>query len=917
MDGGPHKPTKLAVAVAGEAAKTVPKEKSDYTAEDIASIAKDAKVRHLLHSVIDNVMSNRVINCKTAKEIWNALETRCQGTDTIKKNRKTILTQEYEHFDSKANESFTDLYDRFVKLLNDLSLVNKEYALEDSNLKFLLALPECWDLKATTIRDNYNLDETTLDEIYGMLKTHELEMEQRSKRKGGKSRTIALKDEEESPKAATSRKDKGKALFTKSETESSSSESDDDSDSESLPETDVDEEMMKLCALTVKGITKIAYRKFRKGKKFSRKGISSDKKNFRRSEGRGGKSDRGDYTNVKCYNCGEKCHISPDCKKVKGDKGKALVTKQKSWTDTSDSESEENYALMANADKESAESSSEAAETKVPQITYAFHTYDINELRRYLKTMFVSYRDQNLTCERLTSENLAFKKRNDFLEKELVMFHQTQKDKDDALYVRDEVLKMNESLKTELEKEREIIRTWTNSGRTTQNLLSTENWKEGLGYGEDKNDKGTVEIKPVVKQKPKLKPVKFVTVKSDNDKSEVGEGLTSDKLKQEKTAEVNIGLMTKKQLKHKLKDAKNVNKVKSPRKNRNGKEGVNKSNDYKPVPDAPRKTCHNCGSSNHLASFCRKNKNINSLPSKSGVKSQEYHSLYYDYYQLKPSLKKVSIVPSSVNSDSKSDSGNRKNILVLDSGCSGHMTGNKALLSDFVEKAGPSISYGDGNIGKTLGYGNINLGNVIIKEVALVSGLKHNLLSISQICDRGYHVDFFEEHCEVKAKQRKSSFKSKTESSILEPYHLLHVDLFGPVNVMSIAKKKYALVIVDEFTRYTWMYVLHTKSETASILIDHVKYLDKLVKDSVKTIRSDNGIEFKNLIMEEFCKNHVIKQEFSSPGTPQQNGVVERKNRTLIEAARTILEEAKLPTYFWAEAVHTACFTQNATLINK
>ncbi|KAL8147667.1 hypothetical protein AgCh_005113 [Apium graveolens] len=988
---GPHKPTKLAVAVAGEAAMTVPKEKSDYTAEDIASIAKDAKVRHLLHSAIDNVMSNRVINCKTAKEIWDALETRCQGTDTIKKNRKTILTQEYEHFDSKTNESLNDLYDRFVKLLNDLSLVDKEYDLEDSNLKFLLALPECWDLKATTIRDNYNLDETTLDEIYGMLKTHELEMEQRSKRKGGKSRTVALKAEEEFPKAASSKKDKGKALFIKSDTESSSSESDDDSDSESLPETDADEEMMKLCALMVKGITKIAYRKFRKGKKFSRKSISSDKKNFRRSEGRGGKSDRGDYTNVKCYNCGEKGHISPDCKKVKGDRGKALVTKQKSWTDTSDSESEENYALMANADKESAESSSEAAETKVPQTTYAFHTDDINELRRYLKTMFVSYRDQTLTCERLTSENLAFKKRNDFLEKD------------------------------------------------------SENWKEGLGYGENKNDKGTEEIKPVVKQKPKLKPVKFVTVKSDNEKSEVKEELTSDKLKQEKTAEVNIGLMTKKQLKHKLKDVKNANKVKSPRKNRNGKEGENKSNDYKPVPDAPRKTCHNCGSSNHLASFCRKNKNINSLPSKSGVKSQsvrykpqnlcfhcgslwysiytckEYHSLYYDYYQIKPSLKKVSIVPSSVNSDSKSDNvnsdkknvninsdaksaanGNRKNILVLDSGCSGHMTGNKALLSDFVEKAGPSVSYGDGNIGKTLGYGNINLGNIIIKEVAMVSGLKHNLLSISQICDRGYHVDFFEEHCEVvskskgkvvlkgyrrgniyeaklststdgsaicllsrasieeswnwhkklshlnfnninelvkkdlvrglpntvfapdglcdscqKAKQRKSSFKSKTESSILEPYHLIHVDLFGPVNVMSIAKKKYALVIVDEFTRYTWVYFLHTKSETASILIDHVKQLDKMVKDSVKILRSDNGTEFKNLIMEEFCKSHGIKQESSAPGTPQQNGVVERKNRTLVEAARTMLEDAKLPTYFWAEAMQTACFTQNATLINK
>ena len=80
------------------------------------------------------------------------------------------------------------------------------------------------------------------------------------------------------------------------------------------------------------------------------------------------------------------------------------------------------------------------------------------------------------------------------------------------------------------------------------------------------------------------------------------------------------------------------------------------------------------------------------------------------------------------------------------------MTGNKALLSEFVEKAGPSVSYGDGNIGRTLGYGNINLGNVIISNVALVQGLKHNLLSVSQICDRGYNVDFYEEHSEIVSK---------------------------------------------------------------------------------------------------------------------------------------------------------------------
>ena len=85
----------------------------------------------------------------------------------------------------------------------------------------------------------------------------------------------------------------------------------------------------------------------------------------------------------------------------------------------------------------------------------------------------------------------------------------------------------------------------------------------------------------------------------------------------------------------------------------------------------------------------------------------------------------------------------------------------------------------------------------------------------------------------------------------------------------------------------------------------------------VKMLRSDNGTEFKNSQMNDFCKHKRISHQFSAPGTPQQNGVVQRKNRTLIEARRTVLEEANLPTYFWEEAINTVCFTQNCTLINR
>ena len=146
---------------------------------------------------------------------------------------------------------------------------------------------------------------------------------------------------------------------------------------------------------------------------------------------------------------------------------------------------------------------------------------------------------------------------------------------------------------------------------------------------------------------------------------------------------------------------------------------------------------------------------------------------------------------------------------------------------------------------------------------------------------------------------------------------MLHLDLFGPVNVLSISKKRYALVIVDEFTRYTWVYFLLRKDETPEIIFEHVKLMENSSTYKVKILRSDNGTEFKNSQMNEFCKYKGIFHQFSAPGTPQQNGVVENKNITLIEAGRTMLEEANLPTYFWEEAINTVCFTQKCTLINK
>ncbi|GJV13352.1 putative ribonuclease H-like domain-containing protein [Tanacetum coccineum] len=168
-----------------------------------------------------------------------------------------------------------------------------------------------------------------------------------------------------------------------------------------------------------------------------------------------------------------------------------------------------------------------------------------------------------------------------------------------------------------------------------------------------------------------------------------------------------------------------------------------------------------------------------------------------------------------------------------------------------------------------------------------------------------------------KGKQHKSSCKAKLVNSISKPLHMLHMDLFGPTNVKSLMKKSYCLVVTDDFSRFSWVFFLATKDETSRILKTFITEIENQLAYKVKVIKCDNGTEFKNSVMNQFCKIKGIKREFSVARTPQQNGVVEKRNRTLIEAARTMLVYSKLPTNFWAEAVNTACYVLNRFLIIK
>ena len=141
----------------------------------------------------------------------------------------------------------------------------------------------------------------------------------------------------------------------------------------------------------------------------------------------------------------------------------------------------------------------------------------------------------------------------------------------------------------------------------------------------------------------------------------------------------------------------------------------------------------------------------------------------------------------------------------------------------------------------------------------------------------------------IEGKMHEVPHKSKTIISSNRILELLHMDLFGPTPQESFGGKKYCLVIVDHYSRYTWVYFFKLKSETQQTVIDFANEVQHQHNVPILMIRSDNGTEFKNYTLNEFLSDEGIKHQYSAAYTPQQNGVAERKNRTLMDMARSML----------------------------
>jgi len=143
----------------------------------------------------------------------------------------------------------------------------------------------------------------------------------------------------------------------------------------------------------------------------------------------------------------------------------------------------------------------------------------------------------------------------------------------------------------------------------------------------------------------------------------------------------------------------------------------------------------------------------------------------------------------------------------------------------------------------------------------------------------------------------------KSTWRVTKKLQLIHTDLGGPQRTPSLKGSRYYIIFIDDLTRMCWIYFLRFKSEVAEVFWKFKALVENQSRCKLQVLRSDTGTEYTSDQFKNFCEVAGIEHQLTTPYTPQQNGVSERKNRTIMEMSRCMLHEKEVPKKFWAEAV--------------
>nr|GFB27176.1 integrase, catalytic region, zinc finger, CCHC-type, peptidase aspartic, catalytic [Tanacetum cinerariifolium] len=254
--------------------------------------------------------------------------------------------------------------------------------------------------------------------------------------------------------------------------------------------------------------------------------------------------------------------------------------------------------------------------------------------------------------------------------------------------------------------------------------------------------------------------------------------------------------------------------------------------------------------------------------------------------------------------------------VVLDSSYSKHTTRNLSKLKNFMSKFIGTVRFRNDNFGSIMGYGDYVIDDSMISRVYYMEGLGHNLFSIGKFCDSDLKVAFRKHSCFVCDTDGVDLLKVSRSINL----YTIYVDEMmksSPICLLSKASKNKSWLWHHQLNHLNFGTINDLARNDLFRGLPRLKFEKDHICSACQLGKAKNiGTEFVNQVMTEFYKRIGIFHQKSVPRTPQQNGVVERRNHTLVEAARTMLIFLKAPMFLWAEGVAIACYTQNRSLIH-
>ncbi|GJV35074.1 putative ribonuclease H-like domain-containing protein [Tanacetum coccineum] len=890
------------------------------TAEEKLARKNKLKARGTLLMAFPNEHQLKFNTYKCAKTLMEAIEKRFGGNKESKKTQKILLKQQYKNFNGSSSEGLDQTYDRLQKLISQLEILGETISQKDMNLKFLRSLPSEWKTHTLIWRNKPDLETLSIDDLYNNLKIYETGVKGSSS-SNQNSQNVAFvssnnngsSNQAHGSNSANTNSMSDAVIYSFFANQSNSPQLNNKDlqhiDADDLEEMDLKWQMAMLTMRARRFLNKTR-------RKISANG--SETIGFNKSK-------------VECYSCHKRDHFAWECRAPRENRNrepvrrnvivettetKAVVAQDGLGYDWSDQAEEGpiNFALMAYTYSSSSSSSSSDSEvsTCLESVEARLDVYKKNEV---------------IFEEDIKILKLDIMLRDNALTELRKKFEKAKKERDD--------------LKLTLEK-------FENSSKNLSKLLEIQ-YKTGEGYH--------VVPPPYTGN---FMPPKPNLVLADEEEYFFSESITSVpavttskvKTSESKPKYVSEPLIedwisnsedeNETWVKESVEKVENNKQVKYPRKNSQSPRGNQRNwnnlmtRKLGSTFEFKNKACYMCGSFNHLIKDCdfyEKKMVENSIwNNASRVNHQNSQRMTHPHPKgnfvpkavlmkfglktlntarqnslnaaisvntarpintayLRPIMNSVrtasnvfnrahSHVKNPFNKFTTNENSNlnekvntvRRNVTtigpkavekgVIDSGCSRHMTRNKSYLSDYEEIDGGFVAFRRDPKGDTE--------CVVLSPDFKLLDENYVLLRVSRK-DNMYSVDL------------KNIVPSRGLTCL------------------------FAKAILDESNLW------HRR-------LGHVNFktMNKLVRRNlVKVTRYDNGTEFKNKVMNQFCEMKGIKREFSVARTPQQNRLAEKKNRILIEAAKTMLAYSKLPTTFWAEEVNTACYVQNRVLVIK